>query len=93
MISFLKFKKTIATHSILAKLWTINLLLFLIDLCLNHTSSVAFWICIVLGLISRLEIIGIITLLKKWTTDVPSIRQVKKINRGENIPKSKLLNS
>ena len=63
-ISYLKFKKPIATHSILAKLWTLTLLAFLIDLTLNHTSYVAYHICIVLGIASRTEIILIILKLK-----------------------------
>lgn len=92
-ISYLKFKKPIATHSILAKLWTITLLAFLIDLTLNHTSIVAYHICILLGIVSRTEIILIIFKLKKWTTDVPSILVVSKINNGIPVKKNKLFNS
>ncbi|MFK5982887.1 MAG: CDP-alcohol phosphatidyltransferase family protein [Flavobacteriaceae bacterium] len=93
LISFIKFKKTIATHSILAKFWTLSLLWFLIDLTLNSTSQLAFFICIVLGVISRIEINIIILKLKKWVTDVPSIFVVSKINRGIKIKKNKLFNS
>ena len=93
LISFIKFKKTIATHSILAKFWTITLLLFLIDLCLNGSSQVPFFICVGLGIISRIEILLIIVNLKKWTTDVPSIFVVKKINQGIPFKKNKLFNS
>ncbi|MFK8038123.1 MAG: CDP-alcohol phosphatidyltransferase family protein [Crocinitomicaceae bacterium] len=93
LLSYLKFKKTIATHSILAKLWTLSLLVFLIDLCLNSTSHIAFVICIVLGLISRVEILLIILGLKKWTTDVPSIFAVSNINKGLPVKKNKLFNS
>ncbi len=80
IVCFLKFKKTVATHSILAKTWTITLFIFLIDLLLNSDSSFSFYICIVLGLISRLEILMMIISLKKWTVDVPSIFSVKKLN-------------
>lgn len=93
IISLIKFKKTIATHSLLAKFWTITLLLFLIDLTLHGISSFLFLTCIIVGIISRLEIILIIIGLKKWTTDVTSIFAVKKINNGEPIKKSKLFNS
>ena len=62
--SYLKFKRTIATHSILAKFWTISLLVFLIDLLQNATSNLAFSICIILGILSRIEIILIIIKLK-----------------------------
>jgi len=93
IVSYLKFRRSIATHSILAKFWTLSLLGFLIDLTLHSTSSLAFTICIVLGVISRVEIILIILKLKKWATDVPSIFVVSKINRGIPFKKSKLFNS
>ena len=93
VISYIKFKKTIATHSILAKFWTISLLWILIDLTLNTTSQIPFFVCIILGIISRIEINLIIIKLKKWTTDVPSIFVVSKINKGIPIKKSKLFNS
>jgi CDP-diacylglycerol--glycerol-3-phosphate 3-phosphatidyltransferase len=80
IVCFLKFKKTVATHSILAKTWTITLFIFLIDLLLNSDSSYSFYSCIILGIISRLEILGMILALKKWTVDVPSIFSVKKLN-------------
>jgi len=92
IISYGKFKRSIATHSILAKFWTLTLLGFLIDLVLNSTSYLPFIICIALGIISRIEIILIILKLKKWTTDVPSIFVVSKINRGIQIKKNKLFN-
>src|SRR5690606_27943241 len=92
MISFFKFKKTIATHSILAKFWTISLLIFLIDLTLNNSSNISFWTCIVIGIISRIEILLIILFLKKWTTDVPSIFVVSTINKGIPFKKNSLFN-
>jgi len=93
LISYWKFKKAIATHSILAKFWTLSLLGFLIDLTINSTSQIPFVICIILGIISRVEIILIVKKLKKWTTDVPSILVVSKINQGIPIKKNKLFNS
>lgn len=77
IISYIKFKKTIATHSYMAKLWTLSLLAFLIDLSLNTDSTYIFWLCIFLGIISRLEIIVIILKLKKWRADVSSVFSVK----------------
>lgn len=92
MLSFLKFKKSIATHSFLAKIWTLSLLGFLIDLCLNSWSIVPFIVCISLGFLSRVEIILIILKLKNWTTDVPSVFSVARINRGETVRKNRILN-
>jgi len=93
LISYIKFKKSIATHSILAKVWTLSLLGLLIDLTLHSTSQIPFIICMVLGILSRIEILLIIKKLKVWTTDVPSIFVVSKINNGIPIKKSKLFNS
>jgi phosphatidylglycerophosphate synthase len=93
IISYAKFNRPIATHSILAKLWTITLLAFLIDLTLHSDSNLPFEICAILGIISRVEIILIILGLEKWTTDVPSVLSVRKINKGLPVSKSKLFNS
>ncbi len=92
MVSYFKFRRTIATHSILAKFWTISLLIFLIDLVLNNQSFYPFLVCVILGIISRIEILLIIVRLKKWVTDVPSIFSVSKLNRGEEIKRNKLFN-
>lgn len=93
LVSYIRFKKPVATHSILAKMWTLTLLIFLIDLCINHASGWSFWLCIILGIISRTEIILILLMLKKWVTDVPSLMYVPKINKGIPIKKSKWFNS
>ncbi|MFT5512926.1 MAG: phosphatidylglycerophosphate synthase [Bacteroidia bacterium] len=92
-ISYFRFRKPVATHSILSKIWIVTLLFFLIDLCILHTSSWFFWSCVIIGIISRLEIVLILLLLKKWVTDVPSVIQVSKINKGISIKKSKWFNS
>lgn len=82
IMAFIRFKKTVATHTILAKFWTLTLIAFLIDLALNQQSYVLFWICIVLGILSRIEIILIIRFLTQWTADVPSLLAVRKLNQG-----------
>lgn len=81
MISFLKFDRPIATHSYMAKIWTLTLFAFLVDLTLHAKSNLLFWICAIMGIVSRVEIILIIALLKKWATDVPSVLSVRGINK------------
>ena len=83
--SYTKFKRTVATHSYLAKFWTLTLLAFLIDLALHSESNLPFKICVSFGIISRIEIILIIWGLKKWATDVPSLLRVRKINTKSNL--------
>lgn len=93
LISIVRFRRTVATHSILAKIWTLTLFIFLIDLVLNTHSFFFFFTCIGLGILSRCEIIIILLKLKKWTTDVPSVFSVSRINEGKTVRKSKWFNS
>ncbi|MBI4946691.1 MAG: CDP-alcohol phosphatidyltransferase family protein [Bacteroidetes bacterium] len=92
LVSYVKFKKEIATHSIGAKIWTLLLFATLIEV-ITHCQSVTlfnffFWI----GLITRLEIIAIILTLKTWTTDVPTFYHSLKLRKGIEIKRHKLFN-
>ncbi|MFY0644852.1 MAG: hypothetical protein JXR19_10335 [Bacteroidia bacterium] len=92
VISYKKFKKTVATHSILAKLFTLSLFVFILEVLLMGTSNYLFKLTIFMAILSRLEIIGILLLLKKWATDVPSIFAVGKLNKGIQPKRSKWFN-
>lgn len=81
LISYLKFRRTIATHTYLAKHWTLTLFAFLTDLALNGESRFWFMICAARAIISRLEIIVLILILRNWSTDVPFLLSVRDINR------------
>lgn len=89
IFSWIKFKRTVATHTLMAKFWTLSLLCFILEFNLNE-SLYSFFFCFWLGMLSRLEIILIILCLKNWTTDVPSLLSVKKINAGIPLRKRKL---
>jgi CDP-diacylglycerol--glycerol-3-phosphate 3-phosphatidyltransferase len=84
LLSFIKFRRTVATHSWLAKLWTLTLFAFLADLCLHGQSTFWFRLSAVLGIISRLEILLILFLLKEWTTDVPSVLWMERVKSRRN---------
>lgn len=90
VVSFLKFKKEIATHSWGAKLWTLILFATLIQLVLQCQSGVLFAICFWLGVLTRLEIIAIILILRTWTNDVPSVYHALALRRGKEIKRYKL---
>lgn len=90
--SLVKFKKPIATHSLLAKFWTLTMLVFLIDLTLHESSYVPFVVTVILGIVSRIEILLIVLGLKRWATDVPSILAVRNINQGKQVKRHKLFN-
>ncbi len=92
IISFAKFKKEIATHSIGAKIWTLFLFALLVELLLHCQSTILFQLTVWLGLLTRLEIIAIILTLKNWSNDIPSIYHAIQLRKGKAILKNKLFN-
>ncbi|WP_228411696.1 CDP-alcohol phosphatidyltransferase family protein [Chryseobacterium sp.] len=92
LVSFIKFKKEIATHTIGAKIWTLILFATLIQIILECESVLLFQFCFWIGLITRTEIIVIILILNKWTNDVPSFYHALKLRKGLPIKRNKLFN-
>ena len=92
LICFLKFKKEVATHTISSKIWTLILFATLIQIMTTCNSTTLFEICYYVGLVTRLEILGIIFLLRKWTNDVPSLYQAVLLRQGKTIKRHKLFN-
>lgn len=72
-VSFFKFRKSVATHTYLAKFWSVFLFLFLTELAVTGNSTYLFWVVIGLGCLSRIEIILILWLTPIWKTDISSI--------------------
>ncbi|MCP9768075.1 CDP-alcohol phosphatidyltransferase family protein [Lacihabitans sp. LS3-19] len=92
IVSFLKFRKEIATHSIGAKIWTLVLFATLVEIILNCESGLIFTVCFWLGIITRIEIISIILVLKTWTNDVPSLYHAIRLRQGKEIKRNKIFN-
>ena len=92
LISYLKFKKEVATHSIGAKIWTLSLFATLIEIMVHCQSVVLFELCLWLGVVTRMEIAAIVFTLKKWTNDVPTIYHAVKLRQGKKIKRNKLFN-
>jgi phosphatidylglycerophosphate synthase len=92
LICFIKFKKEIATHTISSKIWSLILFATLIQIMATCNSSTLFQICFYIGLLTRLEIIVIILVLKKWTNDVPGLYQAILLRQGKEIKRHKLFN-
>jgi CDP-diacylglycerol--glycerol-3-phosphate 3-phosphatidyltransferase len=92
LICFIKFKKEIATHTIGAKIWTLFLFTTLVQIILQCQSVALFNICFWIGLFTRLEIIAIVFILKKWTNDVPTIYHALKLRQGKAISRHKMFN-
>jgi phosphatidylglycerophosphate synthase len=92
VISYSKFKKEVATHSIGAKIWTISLFITMLAIISTCQSTAWFSICFWLGLITRIEIIAIIFTLKHWTNDVPTLYHAILLRQGKTIKRHKLFN-
>jgi phosphatidylglycerophosphate synthase len=92
VISFLKFKKEVATHAIASKIWTLFLFATLIQVIATGNSVLLFYVCFYLGVISRLEIIFILLILKDWTNDIPTVYHAVLIKKGKPIKRHKLFN-
>jgi CDP-diacylglycerol--glycerol-3-phosphate 3-phosphatidyltransferase len=92
LVSFLKFRKEIATHSIGAKAWTLLLFATLIQIMVQCQSTVLFNVCFWVGIVTRAEIIAIIFTLKKWTNDVPSFYHALQLRQGKDIKRHKMFN-
>ena len=92
LICFLKFRKEVATHSIASKIWALILFATLIQVMMTENSSVLFQVCFYIGIITRIEIIAIILLLRTWINDVPGIYQAILLRRGKSIKRNKLFN-
>ena len=90
--SFLKFKKEIATHSIGAKVWTLFLFATLVDIIVEGKSTILFELFFWIGILTRLEIIAIILILKSWTNDVPTFYHAIKLRQNKPIKRNKLFN-
>ncbi len=92
LVSFLKFRKEIATHSIGAKIWTLFLFATLIQVMVECQSVILFNFCFWIGLITRLEIVAIVLILKNWTNDVPTFVQALQLRKGQEIKRNTMFN-
>jgi len=92
LICFLKFRKEIATHSILSKVWSLILFATILQIIITRNSIVLFDICFYMGVVTRLEIIAIILVLRKWTNDVPWLYHAILLRQGKTIRRHKLFN-
>lgn len=92
VVSFAKFRKEVATHSIGAKIWTLILFATLIQIIWQCESQILFAICVWLGVITRMEIIAIILTLKFWASDVPTVYHAYQLRQGKEIKRHRWFN-
>lgn len=91
-LSYLRFGKEVATHSLGAKLWTLTIFATLAEVLLTGDSHLGLRSCLLVGTVSRLEVLGILAVLPRWTNDVPTIYHALRLRRGLPIRRHGLLN-
>lgn len=92
-VSLIKFGKETCTHAFVSKMWGLTLLATFTCLLGFAYGGWMMKICIILGLISQIDVILIILFLPKWTHDIPSFYHAILIRKGITFKKSKYLNS
>ena len=92
IVSFVKFKKEVATHAFLSKIWAITIMATLIQIFISCKSFMLFNICIYFGIVTRIEIISILLIIKEWSNDIPSLYHAIILRQGKTIKRNKLFN-
>lgn len=91
-ISIIKFKKETCTHAFLSKIWGLTLLVAFTSLIGFNHAGIAFYLAIIFGLISHIDVILIVLLLPKWTHDIPSAYHAYLIRKNVKFKRNKYLN-
>lgn len=92
LISILKFGKETCTHAFLSKMWGLSLVIAFTYLIGFQQTGWAFYLAIILGIVSHIDVILIILILPKWQYDVPSCYHAWNIRKGKQRKKSTLFN-
>ncbi|SFQ52825.1 CDP-alcohol phosphatidyltransferase family protein [Hymenobacter arizonensis] len=91
-VSLLKFRKEVATHSWAAKAWVLVSFAALIQIITFCESRLLFEASFYVGVLSRLEIVAILVLLKQWANDVPTVYHAGLLRQNKPIRRYKLFN-
>jgi len=92
IISWIKFGKETCTHAWISKLWGISLIIAFTYLIEFQQTGWSFYLMVILGLISHIDVILIILILPKWHYDVPSAFHAWKIRNGVQRKKTTFFN-
>lgn len=92
VVSYVRFGREVATHTIGAKVWTLVMFAFLVQLTLTGGGIWLLWACVATGVASRMEILLILLVLRQWTNDVPSLRHALQLRSGKAISRNKWFN-
>jgi phosphatidylglycerophosphate synthase len=92
LLCYLKFRKEVATHAILSKIWTLTIFAAIIQAIATGHNGWTFDLCYYLGIVTRIEIILIMLVINIWMNDVPSLYHAILLRQGKEIKRSKWFN-
>lgn len=92
VVSYIRFRKEVATHAILSKVWVLTIFATLVEVIATGSSHTLFYICFYMGIVTRAEILAMLFLLRQWTNDVPSIYHAVQLRKGKSIKRNGLFN-
>jgi CDP-diacylglycerol--glycerol-3-phosphate 3-phosphatidyltransferase len=92
LVSYIKFRKEVATHAILSKVWVLTIFATLVEVIATGNSHTLFYVCFYTGIVTRVEILVILFLLRQWTNDVPSVYHAVQLRKGKEIKRNGLFN-
>jgi phosphatidylglycerophosphate synthase len=92
LVSWLRFGREPATHSLGAKIFALVLVAFLCEVALTGNGHVLWWPCVLGALAVRVEVLAILFVLPAWTNDVPHLGAALRLRRGLDIRRHRLFN-
>lgn len=92
LISYVRFKKEVATHAIASKFWALTILASIIQIMLSCNAGILFQFAFYFGIATRLEIILILIIIRNWYNDVPSLYHAVQLRKGREIKRNRLFN-
>jgi len=92
LVSWARFGKEPATHTLGAKLWTLLFFAFLAEIALTGRADRLWWPCFLGAVAVRLEVLAILATLRTWASDVPHLGAALRLRRGEAISRNRILN-
>jgi len=91
-VSWFRFHKEPATHSLAAKFWSLILFALLVECSLRGSGDIFWYPCLVGAILVRLEVIAILLTLRAWASDVPHFKAALALRKGQAIHRNRLFN-
>lgn len=92
IISIWRFGKETCTHAFLSKMWGLSLVIAFTYLIGFQQVGWAFYLTVMLGFASHIDVILIVLILPKWQYDVPSFYHAWRIRNGKERKKTIFFN-